>query len=407
MKSVSLRVWIGIAALALLTLLVFQIRWMLHAGSLKHSIFLEKQTMVLARVTEDVSNDDALSRRLAVSCGPEERKQIDSLIRYYLKYYGLKSSYSFNVVYPASQSKLSVLKNILPATETEACYTESLEENADSHLWILQLEVMEPGENRWYSFTRPTIISALLVCIVLFVFYKSVQRWREEKLLLKQTRDFMNNMAHEFRTPITNISLAGKMLQREGVDREKYLQMIQDENNRLSGQVDTILSMYAMENGRVDVKKENADLKDIAAAAAQRYALQAEQMGGSVKVVSGDDVYSIRGDRQLLEMAVGNLIDNAIKYAGQVPVVTLNIRKNGNSVELEVQDNGPGIPPAYHEKVFERYFRMSNPDVHETKGFGLGLSLVKQVVQLHEGAIVVKSDKGKGATFILRFRYAC
>ena len=119
--------------------------------------------MVLARVTEDVSDDDSLSHRLIVSCGPQERQQIDSLIRYYLKYYGLKSSYSFDVVYPTSQSKLAVLKNILPGTDTTACYTESLEENADSHPWMLQLEVKEPQGNLWSSLTGPVILSAMLL----------------------------------------------------------------------------------------------------------------------------------------------------------------------------------------------------------------------------------------------------
>ena len=363
--------------------------------------------MVVARVTEELYRDSALNHRLHVSCQPGDRAIVDALILHYLKYYGVSGDYSFSIVYPVAQQSKGLLQSILPSSDTVACYTESLEQQASLHSWMLQLDIREPEKQVWESLAGPVFISSLLVCIVLFVFFQSLKAWRRESSLLLQTRDFMNNMAHEFRTPITNISLAAKLLKRDTGDQEKYLQMIQDENNRLSGQVDTILSMYAMENGRVDVKKENADLKDIAAAAAQRYALQAEQMGGSVKVVSGDDVYSIRGDRQLLEMAVGNLIDNAIKYAGQMPVVTLNIRKNGNSVELEVQDNGPGIPPAYHEKVFERYFRLSNPDVHDTKGFGLGLSLVKQVVQLHEGAIVVKSDKGKGTTFILRFRYAC
>ncbi len=405
MKSVSLRVWIGIAALALLALLVFQIRWILHARSLKHSVFLEKQTMVLARVTEDVSNDDALSHRLAVSCGPEERHQIDSLIRYYLNYYGLKSSFSFEVVYPASHSKQSVLKNILPATETEACYTESLEENADSHPWVLQLEVKEPEENRWYSLTGPVILSAMLVCIVLFVFSKSVQRWRQEKSLLEQTRDFMNNMAHEFRTPITNISLAGKMLQREGVDREKYLHMIQEENCRLSDQVDAILTMYSIENGSLSIKEEPVDLNEIVESAVDRFSLQATQKGGRLLCLIKEDVEPIQGDRRLLTIAIGNLIDNALKYSVSAPEVMVKVVRNGNWIELHVSDNGPGIPAVYHDKVFERYFRISNQDIHNVKGFGLGLSFVKQVVEMHKGVIILKNDSGKGTTFILRLPY--
>lgn len=406
MKSVSLRIWIGVAAIALMALLLLQIRWMLHARSLKHRIFLEKKTMVLARVTEDVSDDDSLSHRLIVSCGPQERQQIDSLIRYYLKYYGLKSSYSFDVVYPTSQIKLAVLKNILPGTDTTACYTESLEENTDSHPWMLQLEVKEPQGNLWSSLTGPVILSAMLVCIVLFVFYKSVQRWRQEKSLLEQTRDFMNNMAHEFRTPITNISLAGKMLQRKGVDREKYLHMIQEENSRLSDQVDAILTMYSIENGSLSIKEEPIDLNEIVESAVARFSLQAAQKGGRLLCSIPEDVGPIKGDRRLLTIAIGNLIDNALKYSDTTPEVMLKVVRNGNWIELHVSDNGPGIPPAFHDKVFERYFRISHQDVHNVKGFGLGLSFAKQVVEIHKGAIVLNSGSGKGTTFILRLPYA-
>lgn len=399
MKFVSPRLRMGLAAAALLALLVFQIRWIMHAGKLKEEIFAEKKAMVVARVTEDIYNDEAFNRRLSKSFEPRDRLVIDSLVQKYLKYYGLNAAYSFTIVYPSSAGKVSVLGHILPPSDTVACYTESLEEQAGLHAWMLQLEVNKPEEA---LLMFPVILSSLLVGIVFFVFYKSLKSWQQEKSLLEQTRDFMNNMAHEFRTPITNIGLATKMLQREGADREKYLQMIREENSRLSDQVDTVLNLYSVESGRHTVQRERVDLKGIVASSVQRFSLQAAQKGIVIQPAAVDEHCIVSGDPQLLSLAIGNLIDNALKYAGATPVINLKVVSAGQWVEVHVTDNGPGIPTAHHQKIFERYYRISNQDVHNVKGFGLGLAFVQEVIRLHLGSIQLKSDTGKGTTFTLR-----
>lgn len=405
MKKESARIWALVAAVALLMLLLVQIRWIMHARHLKADIFNEKKAMVVARVTEEIYKDSVLNHRLNRTCSDSDRLIIDDLFKKYLQYYGVQGEYSFRLVYPPKPVSVGILSQSFPGVDSVACYSESLEEQSNLHDWMLELMVKDASSAGWVSLGVPVFFSCLLVFVVVFVFIRSMKLFNEEKAVLLQTRDLINTMAHELKTPITNISLAGKMSLISGGD-EKYVQMMLGENNRMNQQVEAILNLHALDGESASQRFEEVDVAMVVEEVVKRFELQAEHRQGRIQWISSATNTIIKGDKSRISIALGNLLDNALKYTRDQPEVLVSIFNSGSDLIIEVSDNGIGVKEEYLQKIFERYFRVPEGDTHTVKGFGLGLAYVKQVVELHGGTVFVKSEIEKGTTFTLRLPHA-
>ena len=401
------RYWIFtlISALALVWVMLIQIQWMQDIRGMKEQLFAEKSAIVLARTTETIAADSLLSQQLDSGVGPEQRAKIDSVFRDYLKYYNFPVDFTFDVVQPPSTSVEQAVG--IPSLDTVACYTESMEEHNASHSWTLTFSVPEKERYLKDELRVPMILSVLLVMVVLILFISTVRSLLQEKKIADQTTSLMNNMTHEFKTPITNISLAGKMLLRESATASpekvgQFTRVILEENERLNKQVDQVLSMSAIENTVLSPENEQVDLNLLVQDTLRRFLLQLESKGGKVVTELNAGTSVVSGDVLMLGNAIGNLIDNALKYANGQPEISISTLNEETMVVLKIRDNGIGIDKDFHDQVFENYFRVPTGDVHNVKGFGLGLAYVKKVVELHHGIIQLQSEPGKGTSFTIK-----
>lgn len=230
----------------------------------------------------------------------------------------------------------------------------------------------------------------------------------KEKSISEHTTEFLNNMTHEFKTPITNIALAGKMINKEsniyaGEKIKYYSSIIIEENEKLRFQVEQVLSMAELERGEIPLRKTELDFHKLIHESLKQMNIQIENKQGNVKLNLSALKSMVSGDKIHLNNALCNLVDNAIKYSVEKPEISVSTSNNGQNFIILVSDNGIGIEKDFQKRVFDKYFRVPTGDVHDVKGFGLGLAYVKKIVELHGGTISLQSEKGKGTTFTITF----
>lgn len=231
---------------------------------------------------------------------------------------------------------------------------------------------------------------------------------RQQKLSLIKN-DFINNMTHEFKTPIATISLATSALTKEKVlnDRDQILKfsaLIKSENNRMNKYVERILQQARLDRREVQMNKVRADVNELVREAVEHFMLLVQEAGGSMSYRPEARDFILPVDEVHLMNAVCNLIDNAIKYSGKVPEIAVYTRESGDAYFIGVQDHGTGIPKEARKKVFKRFYRVPSGNVHNVKGFGLGLSYVKSVVELHGGEISLVSKKNRGTLVEIKLK---
>ena len=214
--------------------------------------------------------------------------------------------------------------------------------------------------------------------------------------------DFINNMTHEFKTPLATIGLAVDSMRHPATKgdeerQEYYAQLISDEKKRLTGHIEKILQLAKMDRGDIIIKPERFSCEQLLNEAVTNMQLQADARDGSVRLVVEDAIGDITADRSHLYNAVINLLDNAIKYSEKPPQVVLMAKKQKDGLKIIVEDNGIGMSSEDQKRVLETFYRAQTGDVHDVKGFGLGLSYVKEIVNLHRGEMIVKSILGSGS----------
>ena len=246
--------------------------------------------------------------------------------------------------------------------------------------------------------------SAVLLVVVLFFIYTLLAILKQKRLSEVQ-KDFINNMTHEFKTPIATIAISSEVLKSPGISNEpdrllKYATVIENESHRLKQQVDRVLQMAQLDEKKIDLSLGPIDGHEWLTGIAQNCSLAMKVREGGIGLQLNAVQCRIKGDKLHLTNVVNNLIDNAVKYNND-PVPRIHIRtynKKGRFC-LEVEDNGIGIAPENHDRVFERFYRVPTGNVHNVKGFGLGLNYVKLIVEAHKGSISLDSTPGKGTTF--------
>jgi two-component system phosphate regulon sensor histidine kinase PhoR len=244
--------------------------------------------------------------------------------------------------------------------------------------------------------------------IILAAFFLTVRTMLRQKKLAKIKNDFINNMTHEFKTPIATISLAVDAMRNERViqDRDKlgyFSSIIKEENQRMNRQVETILKASQLEKQEVDLNLKPVHVHDVIKEVVDNFTLQLEDKKGKVELVLNAQNDIIEADEVHLSNLVNNLLDNALKYSKEntPPVVKLTTQSNGKKFIFKIEDNGIGMNRDTLKKIFERFYRAHTGNIHNVKGFGLGLSYVETMVEAHGGNIKAESILGKGSTFTI------
>ena len=260
------------------------------------------------------------------------------------------------------------------------------------------------------SLRWPIIISILFTLIILAAFYITVRTMVRQKKLVEIKNDFINNMTHEFKTPLATISLAVDALRNEKVMadpvRMQYFNaIIKEENQRMNRQVETILRASQLEKEDFDVQFKTVQVHPVIQRVVDTFALQLQARSGQLKLQLNATNDRMAADESHLTNMISNLIDNALKYAREdvPPVVEIQTRNEAGRLVIEIADNGIGMSKDTLKRIYEKFYRAHTGNLHNVKGFGLGLSYVKTLVDTHRGTIDAESAVGKGSTFILRF----
>ncbi len=252
--------------------------------------------------------------------------------------------------------------------------------------------------------------SLIFSLIILLTFALSLYYIFRQKKISAMKTDFINNMTHEFKTPIATIGVATDSIVNDKVlhDPKKiryFAGMIKKENARMNRQVEDILTIARLDRNDFEFKWESLNLHEIIAETIQSINLQVEKRGGKIIARLNAANPMVTTDRMHCTNVIYNLLDNAVKYSDGPPQITIETKNASVGVEVTVTDNGIGMSRHVQAKVFERFYRKTSGDIHNVKGFGLGLSYVKAVVEANGGSIKLKSEPGRGSTFTLFFPF--
>lgn len=251
----------------------------------------------------------------------------------------------------------------------------------------------------------PILFSLVLIGITILSFSLLYRNMERQKRLAALKNEFISNITHELKTPIATVGVAIEALKNfNAIDdprrTKEYLDISSNELQRLGFLVDKVLKLSMFEKKEVELQYEAVNMRELVNEVVESLKLQFEKYHAKVEVIEEGDV-NLMGDRLHLLSVVFNLLDNALKYSKDDPSIQIALSGKDNTVELAVRDNGIGIPAPYTEKVFEKFFRVPQGNVHNAKGYGLGLSYVAEVVRKHKGSIKVDSQLDAGTTFIV------
>ena len=247
-------------------------------------------------------------------------------------------------------------------------------------------------------------ISVVLILVIIFSFTYTILTIYRQKRLSEMKNDFINNMTHEFKTPISTISLACQALKDKDVAKsealyDSYISVIGEENHRLGAMAEKILQSAVLEKGQLELRKEWFDLHGVITDMVNKVGIQVQIKDGSITTELHAEPSLIRADRVHITNVVNNLLDNANKYTPQKPRIRVSTYNVKTGIMMEIEDNGIGISKKNQKKIFDKLYRVPMGDLHDFKGFGLGLSYVKAIVEYHKGSVSLESELRKGTKF--------
>ena len=333
---------------------------------------------------------------------------LDSLIRKELADKGVNLGYSFGI---QSAPKNWTYTSSPEIKQQKALFEADLFPN-DLHPSknILKIYFPDSGAFIWQTMGLSLAGSGLLLLVMIGCFYFAVLTILRQKKLAIVKNDFINNMTHEFKTPITSISLATQLLQEElkpGKNESllRYLGIIKDENTRLGQQVERVLQTAQMEREEIALKRKNVDMAALIHQVVEINGPLIESVNGTLQLSLGEHPAILVVDEVHISNVLNNLIDNAVKYSPSNPHIEIEVTEQGQGISIQVKDQGIGMPKEALSNIFDAFYRVPTGNVHNVKGFGLGLSYVKKIVEAHGGKVHVKSKLGEGSTFEIYLPY--
>lgn len=414
MKSSSIRLIVILAVLCISGITVTQWYWVRRAFNLKEDEFERTVNAALFNVAHQIyeinkTPSPAVNPVKQVSTnyfvvqinGEIDASLLEFLLRSEFEKRNVKADFEYGV-YDCSSKKMKYGDYIpLQATGEKATSKKLPTWNNYAYYFGVQFPNREAqliNQMGIWSFS-----SLVLLLVILFFAYTLFVILKQKRLSEIQ-KDFINNMTHEFKTPISTIAVSTEVLKDPDIVRQperllSYTTIIEKENARLRHQVERVLQMAKLDKDDIGLKKEQVDLHQIIQETVQHIALPLQEKHGRIICHLNATHPLIEADRLHLSNVLYNLVDNAVKYCKGSPEIVIRTSRIRKFFCLEVQDNGLGIARENHKKVFQKFYRVSTGDVHDVKGFGLGLHYVKSIVTAHKGTIKLKSDLGIGSIF--------
>lgn len=271
----------------------------------------------------------------------------------------------------------------------------------------LYVNFPEKGKEVIGSMIGMIILTIVFTAVILLAYASALSQIFRQRQIAQIKTDFINNMTHELKTPIATINLALDALKNPKVrDNEeftqKYLNMVREENKRMLSQVENVLRISKLERNELDLPKEKLELHDVIEDAISHVALIVENRGGYIQTHFGALQSGVLVNDSHMTNVFTNILDNAIKYSEDTPKIDIYTENIKDTIIVKIRDQGIGMDKLSLEKIFDKFYREPSGDIHNVKGYGLGLAYVRRILDEHDATITVESEKDKGSTFILK-----
>ncbi|MBS2098363.1 sensor histidine kinase [Carboxylicivirga linearis] len=403
MKKERNNIWLAISTfLVLAVLLGIQVVYLLKAAHMSEKNFNHRVVMALK------DSKDELARRICPEmdnflCGKDcpratkrnREAEVDSIIRANLCMYHLPLDFTF------------VVSDSIGAANTDKMFAAKLYQQSLNGLLQEQglgIQIQFPDRNRFLlgQMKGLFLVSVFAIAFLVWSYIILLRMIRREKLQMAHMREFINNMLHEFQTPLANIRLATNLIRKKKNDTDKteeYTGVILNEYDRMQTHVNEILNISC--DSPEKCKKNKIDMNTMLKEVVESYQYQIQEKDGMINLNLRAEQSVIDSNNGRLAQVISNLIDNALKYVDRSPVINISSNNTKKEFILEVEDNGIGIAKKDQPYIFDQYYRVGTGDIHDVKGFGLGLNFVKKVIEEHNGRIKVESVVGKGSKFII------
>ncbi len=281
--------------------------------------------------------------------------------------------------------------------------TQLFPSNIISSSTVLQIYFPDRDNEIYQSLGSMSFLSIFLTLLIIVLFSSTIYIVYRQKKISEIKNDFINNMTHELKTPISTISLANQMLKDENISPEKknlpYISgLIEDESRRLGLQVERVLQMSIFEKGEIRLKKKEINLHQLIQKVINNFTIQVERQNGLIIKHLNANSATVEIDELHFTNILYNLLDNAIKYCDKTPEIVVSTKNNDSSLIITIMDNGIGINKENLKRIFDQFFRVPTGNIHNVKGFGLGLTYVKKIIEAHGGTIQIDSVQQVGTT---------
>ncbi len=422
MKKATIRIIILITGISLSGLIITQLLWINNAVKQSEKQFDHRITLALKDVINEIvpCSDSADIVNPGHCVGPYNTVPgtpclidgivLDSLLKNNFEYHELDTVYSFSIERCFDDSVLYSSKGTFNEETSYSFHKMGL-----FGLWkddCYNLKIFFPSKKKFILFGMASwmLISIIFITIIIFSFIYTIHTILKQKKLSEIKNDFINNMTHEFKTPISTISLASEILLKSdpvsSSERiNKYSQVIFDENQRMRNQVERVLQIASLEKDEFRLNKVEINVHSEIKSNIKSLCLEQSKIPINIHYKLKAENCKINLDQEHFIDIINNLVDNACKYTNKPPDLTISSENTENGILLRFKDKGIGMNSETQKRIFEKFYRMPTGNLHDIKGFGLGLHYVKFIVEAHEGWIDVNSILSEGSTFTIFLPY--
>lgn len=331
------------------------------------------------------------------------KNELKKLIDKQLKMRNIKSGYNFGIYSNGLATKMMTgnFSRTVPASYGISVFP------SDQTNYKLFINFTGKKKEILSSIFLMATLSVIFTLIIVIAYSSAIFQLIKQRRIAQIKTDFINNMTHEFKTPIATINLALDSVKNPKISNnpEKinhYMRMIREENRRMHAQVENVLRISKLERNELNLKKERLKLHDLIEDAVTHVELIVENRQGYIQTHFGALKSSILANDSHFVNVIVNILENAVKYSNEPPKIDIFTENVKNYIVMKIRDQGNGMGKTVQKKVFEKFFREYTGNIHNVKGHGLGLAYVKKIVEDHQGEIHVESEKGKGSTFIIK-----
>lgn len=407
-----------LGAMAIMGIISIQSYWVLKTWDIKSKEFNQSVRIALRKTTEKLAEADQFeipSKELVTQISSNyyvvnteasiDAGNLEHFLRQELEALSLNEDFEYGIYDCSSQEMVYGNYCDFDNLNTEpARKTEKLPE-VDKFTYYFGVTFPNRDSHLMGEMQLSILFSALSLITILFFIYALTVILRQRRLSQMQ-KDFINNMTHEFKTPISTIKISSNVfLKNEEIQNNerlhRYANIINEQNNRLNNQVEKVLQIARLEGDTFELKKEKININELLEKIVKSEEIKVNQLGGNITMNLHSKNPIINADKLHLNNIIHNLLDNAIKYCKAFPEINITTKDINRKVEIRIADQGIGIKKEFMPQIFQKFYRVPTGDVHNIKGFGLGLFYVKNICKAHGWKIEAKSEEGNGTEFII------